>query len=64
MFLAMLFLLVHRALLAFLGILACYVGMFAVMPFIIPRAGPLYYQLYVLYLSRGGNPIPVKPATR
>jgi len=62
MFLALLFLSVTAAVLGILGLLACYVGLFVVMPFVILAQAHLYYQLYVLYLSRGGTPIPEKPA--
>jgi hypothetical protein len=61
MFLGLLFLSVTAAVLGILGVLACYVGLFVVMPFVILAQAHLYYQLYVLYLSRGGTPVPEKP---
>jgi len=60
MFVALLFLSFSAALLSILGLLACYVGLFVVMPFVFLAQAHLYYQLYVLYLSRGGTPIPEK----
>jgi hypothetical protein len=62
MFLGLLFLSFSAAILGMLGVLACYVGLFVVMPLVILAQGHLYYQLYVLYLSRGGTPIPEKPS--
>jgi hypothetical protein len=62
-FLAMLFLAFTATLLAFLGILACYIGMFAVMPLIVLAQAHMLYQLYLIYLSRGGKPVPIKPTT-
>lgn len=56
-FKAILFLIFTAAMLSFLGILACYVGMFVVMPFIFFAQAHLYFQMYLLYLSRGGTPV-------
>jgi len=56
-FLALLFIAVSAGLLAILGVLACYIGTFVVMPLIFLAQAHMYYQLYLLYLSRGGSPV-------
>jgi len=61
MFLGLLFLSFTALILAILGVLACYVGLFVVMPLIFLAQAHLLYELYLLYLSRGGTPIPLKP---
>jgi len=61
-FLALLFIAVTAMLLAPLGMLACYVGMFFVMPVIFLAQANMYYQLYLLYLSRDGMPVQRKIA--
>jgi len=53
-FLALLFIAVTAMVLSIAGMLACYVGMFFVMPVIFLAQAHMYYQLYLLYLSRGG----------
>jgi hypothetical protein len=63
MILGLLFLMFSAAVLGVLGLLACYIGLFFVMPVVFLAQAHLNYQLYVLYLSRGGTPIPEKPAT-
>jgi hypothetical protein len=63
MILAMLFLGITSLLLSLLGMLACFVGLFAVIPIVSLAQAHLWYQLYMLYLSRGGTPVPLKPQT-
>jgi hypothetical protein len=58
--LAFLFLAFTGAVLVLLGLLACYIGMFAVMPVLMLAQSHLLYQIYLLFLARGGEPIPVK----
>ncbi len=57
-----LFLMVTGGVLGIIGYAACFVGLF---PVIFLLAGPVvahaHYQLYRLYLARGGEPIPLKP---
>jgi len=48
---------------ALLGYLACFIGIFPANAFIFLVQGHLYMQLYRMYLGRGGEPIPLKPAT-
>jgi hypothetical protein len=61
-FLFTLFLMVTGGILGIIGYAACFVGLF---PVIFLLAGPVvahaHYQLYRLYLARGGEPIPLKP---
>jgi hypothetical protein len=57
-----LFLMVTGASLGIIGYAACFIGL---LPVIFLLAGPVvahaHYQLYRLYLARGGEPIPLKP---
>jgi len=57
-----LFLMVTGAILGIIGYAACFIGL---LPVIFLLAGPVvahaHYQLYRLYLARGGEPIPLKP---
>lgn len=62
LFLAMLFLIVTGGVLAMLGMLACYIGMFVAMPVVFLAQAHLLYQVYGLFLTRGGSPVPVKVA--
>lgn len=57
--LAMLFLIVSAWFLMILGLLACYVGMFPAIALIQFADAHLKWQLYELYLQRGGMPIPL-----
>jgi hypothetical protein len=61
-FLALLFIAVSAGLLGILGMLACYVGIFFVMPLVFLAQANMYYQLYLLYLSRDGMPVQRKIA--
>jgi hypothetical protein len=61
-FLAILFLMFTAGLLGILGMLACYIGLFVMLPVIFLAQAHMYYQLYLLYLSRGGTPVPEKTA--
>jgi Protein of unknown function (DUF4013) len=56
------FLMVTGGILGILGELACFIGLFPVI-FLLggPIVGHAHYQLYRLYLARGGEPIPLKP---
>ena len=47
-------------LMAFAGMLVCFVGIYAVVPMLSLGALHLRFQMYQLYLSRGGSPIPMK----
>jgi hypothetical protein len=59
---AMLFLMVTSIPLALIGILACFVGVYAAQVLIVmAQAHLMFFQLYDLYLARGGEPIPLKP---
>jgi hypothetical protein len=60
--LAMLFLLAASLVLTMLGMLACFIGIYAAIVLIMLMQGHLMYQLYLVYLGRGGKPIPVKIA--
>ena len=44
-----------------LGLLAFCVGMYAAIAIMMLAQAHIMYQLYMLYLSRGGTPIPLKP---
>lgn len=57
-----LFLMVSGGMLAILGEMACFIGLFPAI-FLLggPVVGHAHYQLYRLYLARGGEPIPLKP---
>ncbi len=58
--LGLLFLVLGSLVLTPLGLLACCVGIFAVKPILGMAGANLMFQLYSLYLSRGGTPIPIK----
>src|SRR5262249_61650211 len=58
--LSLLFLMGWGLLLAPLGYLACCVGIVVVAAFLSLAQHHLKYQMYELYLSRGGQPIPEK----
>lgn len=58
---AALFMLVAGGVLLVVGMLACYIGMFFTMPLAFYSWAHLQKQLYELYLSRGGQVIPVSP---
>jgi hypothetical protein len=60
MFLAGLFLIVTALVLELLGLAALCIGIFFVIPLILLSYAHLLYQLYVVYLSRGGMPVPSK----
>ena len=61
MVLAALFMLVAGGVLIVAGMLACYVGMFATMPLVFFSWAHLQKQLYQLYLTRGGEAVPLSP---
>jgi len=62
MILAGLFMMATAVGLGLLGLLACFVGILAVTPIILLAQTHLLYQLYSIYLTRGGTPVPVKVA--
>jgi hypothetical protein len=55
-----LFLIVTGAVLSMLGFLALCIGMYAAIAVIAFASSHLWYQLYLIYLGRGGKPIPIK----
>jgi hypothetical protein len=60
--LSLLFLIVTAPFLLLSGILLCFVGIYAAIVLIVFAQYHLQYQLYELYLQRGGTPIPLKAA--
>jgi hypothetical protein len=58
--LAGLFLMVTSMIAMVLGLMALCIGTYAAMAVVILASGHLNYQLYCLYLARGGEPIPLK----
>jgi hypothetical protein len=58
--LIMLFTLCTAAPLAIMGEMMCFVGLFPAITIIQLMAANLSWQLYNLYLARGGTPIPLK----
>jgi hypothetical protein len=62
MILTGLFLMATAMALGLLGFLACFIGIFAVVPILLLAQTHLLYQLYSIYLTRGGMPVPVKVA--
>ncbi|MBW8884170.1 MAG: DUF4013 domain-containing protein [Planctomycetia bacterium] len=58
--LGLLFLMLGSLVLTPLGLLACCVGILAVQPILALAFANLMFQLYTLYLLRGGTPIPIK----
>jgi hypothetical protein len=59
--LAVLFLYATAIPLAILGYAMCFVGMYPAMALLTFAQWHLDFQLYDLYLSRGGTPVPIKP---
>src|SRR5436190_17744980 len=57
----MLFLIVSAMVLAPLGLLACCVGILLVGPLVSLANANMQFQVYSIYLSRGGMPIPINP---
>jgi Protein of unknown function (DUF4013) len=60
--LAGLFLMVTGVALYLVGLLALCIGLFFVIPLLMLASAHLLYQLYIVYLSRGGMPVPSKVA--
>jgi hypothetical protein len=60
-FLAVLFLAVTGTLLTIAGLLACYFGIFPAVALVMYVQHHIDYQLYDLYLKRGGTPVEPKP---
>jgi hypothetical protein len=61
--LAMLFLAFSGFALTVCGLLACVLPVLLVQPLVLFAEAHLMYQLYLLYLSRGGQPIPARVVT-
>jgi hypothetical protein len=61
MVLTTLFLMFSSIVVVLLGLLAFCVGMYAGVAVVMLAQAHIMYQLYMLYLSRGGTPIPLKP---
>lgn len=61
MVLSVLVMMVAGMLLVPLGLLACCIGVYAVIPFMQLVQAHFNFQLYSIYLARGGQPIPLKP---
>lgn len=61
MVLSLLFLMISSMAVAMVGMLLCYFGMYPAMVLIMLAHAHIYYQLYQVYLARGGKPIPLKP---
>jgi len=57
-----LFLMATAFALSLVGFLALCIGVFAAQALVMMAQSHLLYQLYVLYLSRGGTPVPLKVA--
>jgi hypothetical protein len=60
MLLGFLFLYVASMVLGMLGLLACCVGVLFVGPIVLLAHANLLFQVYSIYLSRGGTPVPIK----
>jgi hypothetical protein len=60
MLLSGLFLMATGFALSVLGLLALCVGLLFTMPLVLLASAHILYQLYVVYLSRGGMPVPIK----
>ena len=58
---AWLFLIATSIPLAVVGYLMCFIGMYPAMALITVAQWHLDFQLYHLYISRGGAPVPIKP---
>ena len=56
-----LFLVLSSLLMMFAGVLLCCIGSFAALALVTLAQAHLFYQLYALFLARGGEPIPLKP---
>ncbi len=63
MLLMTLFMMITGSMLMFVGVLALCIGMYAAMAVVFLAAAHFNYQLYQLFLSRGGEPIPLKMPT-
>ena len=61
MILTALFTMVAGMVLGFVGLAACVIGLYAAIPILMMMQAHLFLQLYRVYLSRGGTPIPLKP---
>jgi hypothetical protein len=58
--LASLFLVVTGAVLGLVGIALCCIGVYPAMAIMMLAQAHLYFQLYKLYLARGGEPVKMK----
>lgn len=59
--LSMLFLQLTGMVLQIIGLLALCIGIYPAMSLMMMAQAYMLYQLYALYLSRGGTPVPLKP---
>ena len=60
MLMALLFLAFTATLLVMLGYVACFVGVFFALPIVYLAQAHFQYEVYLLFLSRGGQAIPIK----
>lgn len=60
MILAQLFLTISGVFVATIGLLLCCVGVYPAATLVMLAQAHIYFQLYQLYLARGGTPIPLK----
>lgn len=60
MLLAGLFIMATALVLEIVGLLALCIGIFFVLPLLILAGAHIMYQLYMIYLTRGGMPVPMK----
>jgi hypothetical protein len=58
-----LFFMLGAMVLSFLGMALFCVGIYFTVGWMMLAQGHMYFQLYRLYLARGGQPVPLKPAT-
>jgi hypothetical protein len=62
--LAILFLMVSSMIVVMLGYLACCIGVFFAQPIVLMAYAHILYQLYAIYLTRGGTPVVPKPSIK
>jgi hypothetical protein len=55
--LAVLFLMITSLVLVMLGYCACFIGVFVAQPIVLMAYAHILYQLYAIYLTRGGTPV-------
>jgi hypothetical protein len=62
--LAILFMMVTSMVIVMVGFLACCIGVFFAQPIVLLAYAHILYQLYAIYLTRGGMPVYPKPTIR